>query len=57
MNDTQKKTKTKQTVWKKKQMKKKLCAHTITRQARSSLQAVYNIINDNFVTNYPDKNE
>jgi len=36
--------------------KNKLCAHTITRQART-IQAVYNIINDNFVTNYTDKNE
>ena len=34
--------------------KNKLCAHTITRQART-IQAVYNIINDNFVTNYTDK--
>ena len=61
MNNIQKKTyidKDETDSMEKKQMKKnKLCAHTITRQDKQGLQAVYNIINDNFVTNYGDKNE
>ena len=37
--------------------KNKLCALHIQQRDKQGLQAVYNIINDNFVTNYTDKNE
>ena len=59
MNDIQKKTYIDKdetdSMERNKQMKKKQIVCTY--KDKQGLQAVYNIINDNFVTNYTDKNE